>query len=280
MLGLILSMTLWGTLGAFVLWSGLSAIDVAFYRCLIGALLMGGWLLNSKESIKLDRNTVIAALAGICLVLNWVFLFKSFQVSSITIGNISYYLQPIMLMILGIFIYKEKVNFQQWILILLALGGVMLTIDLRHLSSPNIMLGVFFALIAALLYSFLTILMKPIHLNYFKVIFIQLAIGVIILFPFIHFQALSFLAIACLAVIGIIHTLLAYFLYYHAIKKTSFTQIAVISYLDPMVAIGTDIIFFNRQLNIYQLIGVGLTFAALYFLVVSSRQNERLMEAI
>src|SRR3990167_7722948 len=99
MLGLILSMTLWGTLGAFVLWSDLSAIDVAFYRCLIGALLMGCWLIKSKERIKLDKSTAIVALAGICLVLNWVFLFKSFQVSSITIGNISYYLQQIMLII-------------------------------------------------------------------------------------------------------------------------------------------------------------------------------------
>ena len=210
MLGLIVSMTLWGTLGVFVLWSGLSAIDVAFYRCLIGAVLMGCWLIKSKERIKLDKNSGIVALAGVFLVMNWVFLFKSFQVSSITIGNISYYLQPIMLIILGIFIYQEKVNLQKWMLILLALTGVLLTIDMRNLGSPHILLGVFFALIAALLYSFLTILMKNNKLSYLKVIFIQLAIGVIILVPFVHFKGLSFLAIVCLVIIGVVHTLLAY----------------------------------------------------------------------
>lgn len=279
MLGLILSMTLWGTLGVFVLWSDLSAIDVAFYRCLIGALLMGCWLIKLKEKINLDKSTAIVALAGIFLVMNWVFLFKSFQVSSITIGNISYYLQPIMLIILGIFIYQEKVTFQKWMLIFLALGGVLLTIDLRNLSSPHIILGVVFALIAALFYSFLTILMKHSNLNYFKVIFIQLAIGVLILLPFVHFQPLSSLTIACIGIIGVIHTLLAYFLYYQAIKKTSFTQIAVISYLDPIVAIASDVVFFNRQLNFYQIAGVALTFVALYLLVMATRSSVQVVEA-
>lgn len=271
MLQLIVSMTLWGTLGAFVLWSGLSAIEVAFYRYLIGTLLIGCWLIKSKENIKLDKTSSIIALAGVFLVLNWVLLFKSFQVSSITIGNISYYLQPIMLMILGIFFYKEKVSIQKWFLIGLALGGVLLTIDLNNLSSPHILFGVFLALLAALFYSFLTILMKNIHLNYFKVIFIQLAIGVVILAPFIHFHTMSWVAILCLITIGVVHTLLAYFLYYDAIKKTNFTQIAVISYLDPIVAIATDVIFFNRQLNVYQIMGVAITFIALYLLVTAGR---------
>lgn len=271
MIELMLSMTLWGTLGVFVLWSQLPAMDIAFYRCLIGAVLIGCWLIKSKEKIRIDKNSAIVAIAGICLVLNWVFLFKSFQVSSITIGNISYYLQPIMLIILGIFIYQEKVSLQKWMLILLALLGVILTIDLHNLASPNILLGVGFALVAALLYSFVTILMKPIHANFFQVIFIQLLVGVIFLLPFAHLQLFSPVAMICLIIIGIFHTLLAYFLYYSAIKKTNFTQIAIFSYLDPIVAIITDVLFFNRQLNLYQITGVVLTFSALYWLVIASR---------
>lgn len=278
MLELILSMTIWGTLGVFVLWSGLSAVDIAFYRCLIGAAVIGCWLIRSKDKIMPDRKTTVVALAGIFLVLNWIFLFKSFQVSTITIGNISYYLQPIMLIILGIFIYHEKVSLQKWLLILLALFGVLLTIDLHNLRSPHIILGVLFALLAALLYSFLTVLMKHVNLNYFKVIFIQLAIGVLILLPFVHFQGISVTAIVCLLIIGLVHTLLAYFLYYRAIKKTNFTQIAVVSYLDPIVAIATDVMFFNRHLNSYQMAGVALTFTALYLLVTRSRQSTQLVE--
>jgi drug/metabolite transporter (DMT)-like permease len=235
---------------------------------------IGAYLARTREKIPFNGTVVMIALAGVCLVMNWVFLFKSFQVSSITIGNISYYLQPIILIILGIFIYKEKVGLQQWMLILLALTGVLLTIDVNNLSSSHVMLGVFYALFAALLYSFLTILMKPVNLSYLKIIFIQLFIGVIMLIPFIHFQKLGAVAISCLIVIGVVHTLFAYYLYYQAIKEASFTQIAIVSYLDPIVAIATDIIFFNRHLNLYQMAGVGLTFIALYLLVVASRPAE------
>lgn len=267
MFELIISMSLWGTLGAFVLWSELSAVEVAFYRCLIGAFFIGGWLIKSKEKIDLSKQTFITAMAGVFLILNWLFLFKSFQISTITIGNISYYLQPIILIILSIFIYQEKVSFKKWMLILLALSGVILTIDLHNLISPHILLGVCFALLAALLYSFLTLVMKQVNLSYIKVIFIQLLTGTIILFPFAHFRLLSITTLMCLIIIGVIHTLFAYFLYYSAIKKTSFTQIAILSYLDPIVAIITDVIFFHRQLNFSQSLGIMLTFIALYWLV-------------
>lgn len=280
MFQLTLAMILWGTLGAFVLWSGLPAVDIAFYRCLLGAVLMGAWLIKSRNKIPFDKNTGIVALAGIFLVTNWVLLFKSFQVSNITIGNMSYYLQPIILIILGIALYREKVSFYKWVLIALALVGVLLTIDLRNLYSPHIVMGVFLALAAAFFYSLLTLFMKGIHMNYFKVIFIQLTVGVIMLFPFIHFQPLSFVAIICLVIIGVMHTLLAYFLYYDAIKKTSFSQIAILSYLDPVVAIIADVVFFNRELNTYQMMGVGLTFAALYLLVNVPKPRVRVVKTV
>lgn len=279
MIDLIIAMTIWGTLGAFVLWSGVSAIEVAFYRCLIGALLIGCMLLRTKQKIKFNKETSQVALAGIFLVLNWVFLFKSFQISNITIGNMSYYLQPLMLVILGIFFYKEKVSIANWLLMALALTGVLLTIDIYNLQSPHILMGVFYALIAALLYSFLTMMMKYNNTSYFQVIFIQLFIGIIILSPFIHFQWLSPRALSCLLIIGVVHTLLAYFVYYRAIKNTTFVQIAVASYLDPIVAIATDIAFFDRHLNYLQLIGIGLTFLSLYYLVISRNKNNVAIDA-
>lgn len=266
-------MTLWGTLGVFVLWSGLPALDVAFYRCLIGAFFISLWLIHSKEKIYFNKNTAKVILAGICLVLNWVLLFKSFRVSNITIGNMSYYLQPVILIILGMLIYQEKINLKQWLFILITLGGLLLTIDIHNLHSQNILLGVFYALFAALFYSLLTLLMRQVEMNYFKVIFIQLIIGVIILFPFVHFHKLGITAVICVGIIGFIHTLFAYSLYYEAIKTASFTEIAVISYLDPIVAIITDVFFFNRQLNFSQIAGVGITFAAIYYLVVQSKRR-------
>lgn len=271
---LILSMSIWGTLGAFVLWSGASAMEVAFCRCLIGGVLIAAYLLVKKQKITITKNTVGIVLAGLFLVLNWFFLFKSFQLSSITVGNMSYYLQPIILIILGIFIYKEKVDFRSWVLILLSFIGVILTIDINQLHSSNMLLGVSFAVFAALLYSFVTIMMKKVDENFFKVIFIQLFVGCIFLFPFIEVQSIGYQIGGYLITIGVIHTVLAYILYYRAVQKTSILNISILSYIDPIVAILTDIVFFERSLNLLQISGIMITFVSAGLLVFYKRTEE------
>lgn len=107
MIELILFMIIWGSVGLFAVLSKVSALEIAFYRCLIGSIFLGVYLLHGKKSISLNKSLIKISLAGVFLVLNWVFLFKSFQVSSITIGNMSYYLQPVILLTLGVFFKKD-----------------------------------------------------------------------------------------------------------------------------------------------------------------------------
>jgi len=97
---------------------------------------------------------------------------------------------------------------------------------------------------------------------------------VIILAPMTHFQMVTVTALTCILVIAILHTVVAYFFYYQAIKTTSFSQIAIVSYLDPIVAILTDILFFQRQFNGLQITGIVLTFVSLYFLVTAARSKK------
>lgn len=273
MLELILSMVIWGTLGIFVLWSRVDALDIAFYRCLIGAIIIGLFVIKTKKSVKINKSLIIITIAGIFIVLNWILLFKSFQLASITVGNMSYYLQPIILVLMGALIYKEKITLKNLILIFLSFSGVLLTMDITKIHSGNIILGAFFAIIAAFLYSIVTILMKNIKNDFYLVIFIQLSVGVVLLFPFIHKINVTTQSISCLIILGFIHTILAYYLYYRAIKKVSFIYIAVFSYLDPIIAIFTDIIFFNRKLNFIQICGIAITFLTAYILIAKKTKS-------
>lgn len=268
MLELILSMTIWGTLGMFALWSGASAIEIAFYRSLIGAVSISYLVIKSSKTWRFNKEMGIISIAGVLIVLNWVLLFESFQLSSITIGNMSYYLQPILLVILSRIVYKEKVGVKNWFLIFASFGGVVLTLNLSVIYSPKILLGAVLAGLAALFYAIVTILMRKIREPYINVIFIQLLVGTVILAPFIHKPKFTFLGFTCLLVIGVFHTVLAFFLYYRAIKKVNFTTIAVLSYFDPIIAIFTDIIFFHRTLNMLQIAGICITFLSAYMLVM------------
>lgn len=262
MLEITLSMFIWGTLGMVVMWSKMSALDITFHRCLIGAVVVGLYLYKTKRKIIFDRQLWLILVAGVFAVANWILLFKSFQLASITIGNMSYYLQPVMLLSLGFFLKIEKFSWRKISLILASCVGVLLTIRLSSLHSANMLLGISCALIAAILYSLVTLIMRDVKRDIFVVIFIQLVVGALLLAPFAKLQIPSLQSGLWLLVIGIIHTSLAYYCYYQGIKKVSVSQVAVLSYLDPIVAILSDVIFFNQQLNAVQISGIIITFIA------------------
>ncbi len=260
MFSLILSMSIWGTLGAFVLWSKATAINIAFYRCFFGAVTAGAFALKEKETIVLDRSLVISGLAGIFLILDWAFLFKSFKVSSITIGNISYCLQPFILVMLGCLFQNQKINLKTMLLLIACLCGVLLTTDIHTLhNNQGVLSGTLFALLAGLFYSIFTLLMKKSTQSGYSILFIQLAFGGITLLPFVSLSIIDFSAIPYLIIIGIIHTTFAYLLYYRSLKKINISYVAALSYLDPIVAIVTDLLFFKARLSPMQISGIIIT---------------------
>jgi len=264
MIELIASMIIWGSLGMFVMWSGMSAIEIAFFRCLSGAIIIGIYLIISKRKIVLNRGTLVVALAGIFLVLNWILLFKSFQVASITIGNMSYYLQPVILIIFGALFLKEKTTKRQLLYIAVAFCGVVMIMITKNIPENHIVLGALLALSAAIFYSLVTLMMKRNQIGFFEVIFIQLIIGTLMLLPFMKHIHLTSHTLGYILLFGVVHTVLAYYLYYKAIKRVNLVSIAIVSYIDPIVAIATDIAFFHRTLNVIQIVGIILAFIAIY----------------
>lgn len=290
MFSLIFAMIIWGSLGVFTLWSGLDASDLAFTRCVIGGILLFFYCGYNGEfnSNRLNSKSLFLALiSGFFIVFNWVLLFKSFQLASITIGNVSYYLQPIFLVILGVIFLKEKVTTIQWGFILLTTLGVILTSDLRlsHLHCDNYMfLGMLAAIGAGLLYSFATLIIKYVEgISPSLLTLIQLILGSFILIPsvnFDHFFHLNQNAWANVFLIGVIHTALAYILYYSALKKVNIMIVAIVSYLDPIVAIFSDVILFHRQLGMMQYLGIILTFIGSYFVIrLKEKTNNDKFEA-
>lgn len=284
---IITAMTLWGTIGLFVLWSNFDSMTISFFRCLIAIPVL--FCLMKDLSLKEVKQYTFKdyfwmMVGGACLVLNWVFLFKSFQLASITLGNVSYYTQPIFLVLLGILFLQENVPARKWFFIFLTFVGIIFTVNIHfqdlHFNN-HILLGTLYALLAGVLYAMATIIVKKQqHINSQYLTFIQLITGLIILLPFLNLHLLSihFTQWKYIVIIGIIHTAIPYLLYYNAVRTISVTAIAVLSYLDPIVAIITDIIYFNRHLTTLQWAGIGLTLMGSY--VVLTLKNTSNKESI
>ena len=121
------AMILSGTLGYFVVESSQNAYNVVFYRCLFGAVFLAlfcfarGYFNNTG----LTKNTVLLTiLGGISIVFNWVLLFSSYKMASISIATAVYHTQPFFLLLIGAVILREAISSNKILWIFVAFVGV------------------------------------------------------------------------------------------------------------------------------------------------------------
>lgn len=261
---MIAAMLISGTIGWFVLVSGVSVIEVVFWRCVIGGLtlllvcaLLGYLRLDLLTWAKLG----LAMLSGVAIVGNWLLLFESYSRASIAISTAVYNVQPFMLVMLAAVFLGEKITVQKLAWLSMAFLG-MLAIVTAHGDEPtgdDYLTGIALALGAALLYAIAALIIKrlkevPPHL----MALIQVTTGALLLAPMMPWNSLSATpnAWAALVTLGVVHTGLMYVLLYGAIQKLPTAITGALSFIYPIAAIFVDWIAFGHRLGWLQWLGV------------------------
>lgn len=263
-----LAMIISGSIGAFVLLSGLPVIDVVFWRCLIGAVALLLFIILSRQPFsRLTRLTLaLAVLGGVALVINWLLLFAAYSRISIGMATVVYNTQPFMLVLLSM-ILGEKVSAVKWGWLLLAFGGVVILLlsELTPAHSDNLVTGIILALGAAFFYALTAIIARKLQpLPAQHIAFIQVIVGTVMLLPLVHAPEFnSHFPWRYLLILGIVHTGIMYQLLYSAIQKLPTPVTGSLSFIYPLVAILVDYLVFHHALTPLQLAGgVLILFAA------------------
>ena len=255
-----LAMIISGSIGAFVLLSGLPVIDVVFWRCLIGALTLLLFIVLSRQPFsRLTRFTLaLAVLGGIALVINWLLLFAAYSRISIGMATVVYNTQPFMLVLMGM-VLGERVSAVKWGWLLLAFGGVviLLSSELAPTHGESLTAGVLLALGAAFFYALTAIIARKLHpLPAQHIAFIQMLVGVVMLLPLVQMPDFSAsFPWRYLLILGIVHTGIMYQLLYSAIQKLPTPITGSLSFIYPLVAMGVDYLVFHHALTPVQLLG-------------------------
>ncbi len=262
---MVAAMLISGTIGWFVLVSGVPVVEVVFWRCVIGALtlLVVCWLLGYLRLDLLDYTKLgLAMLSGVAIVGNWLLLFESYARASISISTAVYNVQPFMLVMLAAVFLGEKITVQKLAWLSVAFVG-MLAIVTAHGDQSNTgddyLVGVALALGAALLYAIAALIIKrlkevPPHL----MALIQVTTGALLLASLMQWHSLSASmdAWAALLTLGVVHTGLMYVLLYGAIQKLPTAITGALSFIYPIAAIFVDWIAFGHRLGWLQWLGV------------------------
>ena len=271
---LILAMVIFGTIGIFRNYIPLPSGSVACARGILGVAFLLVFIKIKK--IKMDRESIkkhlwILLVSGGFIGLNWVLLFESYRYTSVAVATLCYYMAPIFVMIVSPFLLKEKLTVKKVLCVIVALIGMVFVSGVLDggISDVSEMKGILFGLGAAALYA--TVIMMNQKLRevptYDKTI-MQLGAAAVVLIPYILFVedlsavVLTPLIVFMLIIVGVVHTGIAYALYFGSMNGLKAQTVALFSYIDPIVAIILSAMFLKEPMTIYSAIGAVLVLGA------------------
>ena len=272
MIGLIAAQTLLGTIGLCVLESGANPVSVAFYRCAIGGMALALYCQYRGDLTRLaglsPRILAMAVASGVLMASNWVLFFEGIQRTGIAVATITFHIQPFLVVLLGAFVFRERLQAVTILWIGLALAGLAMATGLSGVeltADRSYLIGLGATLAAAFLYAGVTIIAKGLTgISAPQLATIQFATGTLMLAAFSPANPLTLTAgqWGWLAVIGLVHTGGVYVVLYKALPKLTTPVIAVLLFLYPASAVLVDALAYGHLISTFQLIGLGLIILA------------------
>ncbi|EIT84364.1 permease, drug/metabolite transporter superfamily protein [Fictibacillus macauensis ZFHKF-1] len=287
MVKMALAMAIFGSVGFFSNQTNLPAFELVFVRCICATLFLSMcWLFSGQYKREhWQKREVLRILAcGVFLVFNWVFLFKAFQYTSVTIAISVYHLAPVLVLLLGSFFYRERLTMAAVLAVAACLVGTVLVSGLQgtNLTAALTSKGMLWGVGAALLYAGTTLLGKGIvHTSAYAITFIQTLLGIFLLLPFQDFHAfLPLTATNWLYVLatGLLHTGFVYYLFFDSLRQLSSRWIAILVFVDPAVAILLDTLFTGFIPTLLQTVGIVLIFGGMAVGSWRGKQTRRVTE--
>ena len=263
---MVASMTIFGTLAPFVRRIGVTSGELALYRALMAAALIAVFLLATRQKIPfaaIKKEIPLLLLSGMAMGFNWILLFQAYKFTTVSVATLSYYFAPVIVTILCPIIFRDRLTKKQIICFIMSTLGLVLITGIGDLTGANSHLtGILFGLGAASLYATVILLNKFIkNVEGIHRTFLQFLAAIVVLVPYVlltphtGFTALDGIGWVCLLVVGFIHTGITYCLYFSSLKDLSGQKAAILSYIDPLIAVVISVTILGESMSLVQIIG-------------------------
>ena len=258
------AMFIFGTLAPFVRNINVSSGELALYRAVLAALLVGGYLLATKQKLSLHgikKELVLLLLSGMAMGINWIFLFEAYKYTTVSVATLSYYFAPVIVMVVCPLIFKEKLTGKQVLCFAMATAGLVLITGTAGGGKQDL-LGIAFGLAAAAFYATVMLLNKFIKgvMGLHRTL-IQFLSAIVVLVPYVActdgftLGGLNSTGWTNLLIVGLVHTGITYCMYFSALKELPGQKVAILSYIDPLVAVLVSVVLLNEGMTVPQIIG-------------------------
>lgn len=269
---LILVMIIWGSLGVFTRSIPLSAVSLAFLRALIALpVLFAVMKLKKSDNVQWVQLRPYF-ISGILLGFGWLTLFYGFKHTSISSAVMIYNMCPVYVMIAAPLILKETISKIQIAVILISFLGLFLIVG-HNLVEGYESLGLMLSAVSGMIYASIVLINRSIEVraDIHTATFIQIFTAMLVLLPFAviggNLPAVASLdarAAAFTILLGVLHTGLAYTLFFSLYAHMKSVDIVSYSYLEPLFGILFSVIFIGETMTLPQMIGGTLILGSTY----------------
>lgn len=262
---LITSMAVFGTLGLFVRNIPVSSGELALYRAVLAALLLAVYFVVTKQKIpfeKIKKEVPLLLLSGVAMGINWILLFEAYKYTTVSVATLSYYFAPVIVTVVCPVLFHEKLTGKQIICFAMSTLGIVMITGVGDLSGGNDLVGILFGLGAAVFYATVILLNKFIkNVEGIHRTFLQFLSAILILIPYVMLTSgvtlgnMNSVGWVNLLIVGFIHTGVTYCMYFSSLKELPGQKAAILSYIDPLVAVIISVTILGETMTLWQAIG-------------------------
>ena len=262
---MVLSMAVFGTLGPFVRGIPVSSGELALYRAVLAALLIGAFLTVTGQKIpfgRIRREVPLLLASGVAMGFNWILLFQAYKYTTVSVATLSYYFAPVIVTVVSPVLFRERLTGKQLLCFVMSTLGLVMITGIGDLSGNSHLIGILFGLGAAVLYATVVLLNKFIrNVAGIHRTFLQFLAAILVLIPYVALSGgvtlgtLPASGWVNLLIVGLVHTGITYCMYFSSLQELPGQKAAILSYIDPLVAVVISVLVLEESMTLWQAAG-------------------------
>ena len=255
----IIAVILYGTIGMFLRQVSVPSEIVVICRGIIGSAFIFTFLTAQKKRLNMlaiRKNRIWLLISGVCLGLNWVFLFAAYLHTTVAIASLCNYMAPMIVIVVTPAVLHERLNKRKIPCVIAAFVGIILVSGFWNGEIGDAS-GILMGLMAAICFVIIVICNRKMQgINPYDKSIPQLVISAVTVLPYVLVKNWgteinwNVKSVVIIIVLGLVHTGVAYCLYFSGMTTLPVQTVAILGYLEPVVSVICSAVILHEHMNI------------------------------
>ncbi|WP_295155856.1 DMT family transporter [uncultured Brachyspira sp.] len=256
-----------------------SSVSIVFYRYFLTAIFLFMIILITRKSFKITKRQFIELLifSVIGLGLTFFFLSKSLLYISAGLSNMIHFGYPVIVLLVMIFMFKEKANILKVISIIFAVSGIIL---LTQSAEAQSFLGIIYALITTVTYGSYIIANKRCSFSEIdtmvSLFYMSLFVSAVFFIAGILTGSLQILndlyVFGNFIIISLVCTIFSLGLLLYGVKKLGSSLASILNMFEPASTAAASVFIYNEKLTTNIIIGSIFIILSTIIMVIGSKK--------